>query len=97
MCYVNSMPKASSRPELKPREFTIRDVRVVEHGGGVVEVVEVTFSGVPTKVRSLYKGGRDVAMTDVRLYEENKLGPDRLGDSGLAPKWNGNLQQPDRD
>jgi len=88
---------AASETRPPPRAFTVRDVRVIEHGGGVVEVVEVTYRGVPSSTRSLYKGGRDVAMSDVRLYEENKLGPDRFGDSGLGPRWNGNLQTPDRD
>ena len=89
--------KAPAAPETRPppRAFTVRDVRTIEHGNGVVETIEVVFRGVPSSTRTLSKSGREVAMQDVRLYEENKLGPDRLGDSGLVPKWNGNLQMPD--
>lgn len=92
-------PTPEKAPEARPppRAFTVRDVRAIEHGGGVVELVEVTYRGVPSSTRSLYKGAREVVMQDVRLYEENKLGPDRLGDSGLVPKWNGSLQNPDRE
>lgn len=77
-----------------PRTFVVRDIRAIEHGNGVVELVEVTYRGVPSSVRSLYRGAREVVMQDARLYEENKLGPDRLGDTGLVPRWNGDLAYP---
>jgi hypothetical protein len=91
--------KATAAPETRPspRAFTVRDIRAIEHGAGVVELVEVTYRGVPSSVRTLYKGAREVVMQDARLYEENKLGPDRLGDTGLVPKWNGNLGYPERE
>lgn len=90
-------PEKAPAAKSSPLSFTVRDVRAIEHGNGVVELVEVTYRGIPSSVRSLYKGGREVVMSDTRLYEENKLGPDRLGDSGLAPKWNGNMQYPERE
>lgn len=89
--------KAPAAPDSRPvpRAFTVRDIRILEHGNGVVELVEVTYRGIPSSVRSIYKGAREVAMQDARLWEENKLGPDRFGDTGLGPRWNGDLAYPD--
>lgn len=93
------MPKPTSEKAAEPRPaaraFTVRDVRAVEHGNGEVELVEVTYRGVPSSVRTLARGPRVALMADVRLYQENKLGPDRYGDSGLGPRWNGDLARPE--
>jgi hypothetical protein len=87
-------PQPSAVP-VKSETYEVRDVRVREVEPGVVEMVEIVLRGVPASTRVLFRGPRVVAMTDVRLYEEAKLGPDRYGDSGLGPKWNGSLNRPE--
>lgn len=84
---------ASPTPVKSEPVFKVRDVRIVEVGPGLVDVVEVVFHGVPSVVRRLNTRpvARVVAQSDVRLYNENRLGPDRYGDSGLGTTWDGKM------
>lgn len=58
-------------------------VRAIRHGHNDVEVIEETFSGPPTSTRSLKRCDTTSAMYLVRTRNEEWLGPNRFGDSGL--------------
>lgn len=61
-----------------------RRIRAIRTGNNEVTLVEELFSGPPTKVVTLAEGVSTVgAMERVRIYNEDWLGHQRFGDSGL--------------
>jgi hypothetical protein len=87
--------KTTTKQETQEKqEYEVRDIRVREVAPGEVELVEIVLRGAPVRVRTLARGARSAVQVDARLWEEYRLGPDRYGDSGLGPRWNGDLQRP---
>ena len=86
----NKQPQFSTKPPGKPQEEKrvyppVLAVRVMRMGNNSYRVVEETYSGPPTTVRTLQDNvDRVTAELEVRLWNENvNLGPQRFGQSGL--------------
>lgn len=71
-------------PSPQPKVPPARRIRVIQKGSNNYDVVVDEYEGPPTRTKVLRQGvARTVAIYDVRLYLEEYLGPDRVGDSGL--------------
>lgn len=79
------MPKTEARKsETKYAGPPAKRVRVVRTGNNEYTVLEETFSGPPTSIRVLKEKSMRVPAEDrVRLYNEEWLGSNRFGESGL--------------
>lgn len=83
------MPKpATARPpEVRSQKYDgppVKRIRAIQKGSNDYTLVEETFAGPPVEVRVLKERSPRVPAEDrVRLYNEEWLGLNRFGSSGL--------------
>lgn len=84
------MAKRAATPEAKGTESATyggppaKRVRAIQNGSNDYTLVEETFAGPPTSVKVLKeKCARVPAEDRVRIYNEEWLGLNRFGESGL--------------